>query len=231
MSQQWSGNPNQTPVKLRTHAPRQTEESPRYRYRQPPTHQQPRDEDANDDAWTVPKPHASAYRYDYPATSPRNATRDMGNPKRTRLVKQRRPLSARVLLGFGVVLFLVIIGVIAIQALGNWWERHTDDVTYGFPRTYQTDQFVGHGDSQAHPDHFIALNLNGTIVVLEVNAQHPQLDKSYYVTTGTDPLKPVTLAFPTIDGKQYMYVTIGDPTAAYTVAFVNNGTQFTGVQH
>lgn len=227
MSQQWSGNPHQTPVKLRTNASRQTEaQSERYRYRQATTSKPklPELDEDNEDAWTMPKSRTSTIDY-------RTRTRDMGSPKRTRLVKQRRPFVGRLLIVVGFGLLLVILGVLAIQALGNWWQLHTDDVTYGRPRTYQTDQYVGHGDSQTNPDHFIALNLNGTVVVLEVNAQHPQLDKSYYVTTGTDPLKPVTLAFPTIDGKQYLYVTIGDPNAAYTVAFVNNGTQFSGVQH
>ena len=211
----------------RARASRQTtEEQPRYSHRQTTTSKPrlPELDDDNEDAWTMPKTRTSTIDY-------RNRTRDMGNPKRTQRVRQRRPFMGRLLIFSGLGLFLVILGVIAIQALGNWWQLHTDDVTYGRPRTYQTDQYVGHGDSPAHPDHFIAFNLNGTVVVLEVNAQHPQLDKSYYVTTGTDPLKPVTLAFPTIDGKQYMYVTIGDPNAAYTVAFVNTGTQFTGVQH
>ncbi len=211
----------------RARASRQTEEqSGRYSYQQTTTSKPrlPELNDDNEDAWTMPKTRTSTIDY-------RNRTRDMSNPKRTQLVKQRRPFVGRLLIIVGLGLMMVILGVLALQALGNWWQRHTDDVTYGFPRTFQTDQYVGHGDSQTNPDHFIAINLNGTVIVLEVNAQHPQLDKSYYVTTGTDPLKPVTLAFPTINGKQYMYVTIGDLNAAYTVAFVNNGTQFTGVQH
>ena len=209
----------------RARASKQTmEEQPSYRQTTTGKPRLPELDDDNEDAWTMPKPRTSTIDY-------RNRTRDMGNPKRTQLVRSRRPLTGRLLIFSGLGLMLVILGVLALQAFGNWWQLHTDDVTYGRPRTYQTDQYVGHGDSTAQPDHFIALNLNGTVVVLEVNAQHPQLDKSYYVTTGTDPLKPVTLSFPTINGRQYMYVTIGDPNAAYTVAFVNNGTQFTGVQH
>ena len=233
---QYKGNPYQTPVKLRTNAPRQTgEQSARYTQT---TSSKPRlpaldDDEMLDDGWTVDKPHTSSIRYDrdYPYVPPRQQKQDRNNPKRTQRVRERRQLTGKLLIILGLCLFLVVIGVIGIQALGNWWQRHTDDVTYGYPRTYQTDQYVGHGDSEAHPDHFIAVNLNGTVVVLEVNPQHPQLDKSYSVTTGNDPLKPVTLTFPTVDGKQYMYVTIGDPDAAYTVAFVNTGTQFTAVQH
>jgi hypothetical protein len=127
---------------------------------------------------------------------------------------------------------VLILGVLALQALGNWWQRHTDDVTYGYPRTYQTDQYVGHGDNPNRPNHFIALNLNGVVVVLEVNPQHPQLDKSYYVTTTSDRYNPVTVTFPTIDGKQYMYVSVGDVSNnPYTVSFVNDGKEFTSVQH
>jgi hypothetical protein len=115
--------------------------------------------------------------------------------------------------------------------VGSWWQRHTDDVTYGYPRTYQADQYVGHGDSVDHPNHFIALNLKGIVEVVEINTQHAPLDHIYYITTTNSDLNPVTLTFPTIDGKQYLYISIGEPDAAYTVAMANDGKEFIGAQH
>jgi hypothetical protein len=212
-------------------ASRQTEEQVKTRgYRQ---RESPRiaDDEMLDDGWTVEKPHTSAVRYDRSAVPPRrSATRDDANPKKTRLIKERRPLLARVLIVTGFGLLALALGIMALSALGSWWQVHTDDVTYGRPRTFQTDQFVGHGDSPAHPNHFIALNLGGIVEVVEIDTRNVRLDHAYYITT-TNPLNPVTLTFPTIDGKQYMYISIGDSSNAYTVAMVNDGQEFTGAQH
>ena len=195
----------------------------------PPAPGEEGDERENPYAYTIEKPHTSALRY-VRVPPRRSATLDHTNPKKTRLIRQRRPFLVRFLVVLGLGLLVLALGIMAFNAFSNWWQLHTDDVTYGRPRTYQTDQYVGHGDSPAHPNHFIALNLNGVVEVIEINAQHIQLDHAYYITT-TDPLNPVTLTFPTVDGKQYMYISIGDSSNAYTVAMVNDGKEFTGVQH
>lgn len=214
-------------------ASRQTEEQGTihsYRQRKPPP---VADDEMLDDGWTVEKPHTSSTRYDqdYPSLSPRSRKQDKRNPKRTQLVRPRRPLAGKLLIILGLGLMVLVLGVLALNALGNWWQRHSDDVTYGFPRTYQTDQYVGHGDSPAQPDHFIVLNLQGIVEVIEINPHNDKLDRGYYITTTSDPLSPVTLSFPTVGGKQYLYVTIGDPNAAYTVALLNNGQAFVGLPH
>lgn len=223
----YSGNTG-SPIQLRNNAPRQTEERvSTNRYRQSP---RVADETEIDDGWTVEKPHSSAIRYDRPAVPTRGLATQKNDPYRTQLIKERRPFMARVLVIIGLSLLVLSLGIMAFNALANWWQRHTDDVTYGMPRTFQTDQYVGHGDSSRHPDHFIALNLNGTVEIMEINPQDIKLDHAYYITN-TDPLNPVTLTFPTIDGKQYMYISIGEPNSAYSVAMVNDGKEFIGVQH
>ena len=132
------------------------------------------------------------------------------------------------MLFLGIVLFIMVTGWIAITALGVWWQAKTDDWKYGTPRTSQLDQFVGHGDSPDHPDHFIALNTGGMIEVMEINVTSPKNDHIYPITTAIDPTTPVSLHFQDInhDGKIDMLVTIGDSNP-YTVVLLNNGTQFT----
>ncbi len=218
------GNPYQTPVKLRTNAPRQTEEQARYR--QPRT---PRVADEEiDDGWTPPKSRTSAVRFD----SPRRTT-NLPDPKQTRVISQGqgRFTLARFLVIFGLFLFVLALGILAFNGMSTWWQLHTDDATYGRPRTFQIDQYVGHGDSQAHPNHFVVVNLKGLVEVVEINTQDVKLDHAYYITTTSNALSPVTLSFPTVDGKQYMYVSIGDQDTAYTVVLVNDGKEFTGAQH
>jgi hypothetical protein len=222
------GNPYQTPVRLRTNAPRQTEEQvfTRNQSRQP---RPPRGADEEiDDGWTGEKPHSSAIRYDRP--SRRETTRFPQAPA-TKVITSRRFTLVRFLVIVGLLLFVLALGIMAFSALSSWWRLHTDDVTFGRPRTYQTDQYVGHGDSPTHPNHFIALNLSGVVEVVELNIQDAQKDRIYFITTTNSALNPVTLSFPTVDGKQYMYINIGDSNNAYTVAMINDGKAFVGAQH
>jgi len=81
-----------------------------------------------------------------------------------------------VFVGFGMASMLAL--WISLQMLGNWWNEHQLDATYGFPRTYQVDQVVGHDDSADHPTHFIFLNLNGRVVIIEIpggNTSHARI--------------------------------------------------------
>jgi hypothetical protein len=96
--------------------------------------------------------------------------------------------------------------------LSWWWQTKQDDWKYGTPRTFQTDQFVGHGDSPDHPNHFIA----------------PKNDHVYAITTAIDPSTPVALHFQDTnhDGRIDLLVTIADANP-YTVLLLNNGSQFT----
>ncbi len=221
------GNPFQTPVQLRTHAPRQTEESVSSRYRQPLRTPKGAESEDDDAVYRV-KPHTSAVRYDLPA---RRETTHLPPAPATKVINYRHFTFARFLLIAGLLLFFLTLGIMAFNALSVWWQLHTDDVTYGRPRTFQTDQYVGQGDSPTHPNHFIAVNVNDIVEVVEINTQHAPLDHIYFITTTNNPLNPVTLSFPTVDGKQYMYVSIGDSNAAYTVALVNDGKEFVGAQH
>jgi hypothetical protein len=128
----------------------------------------------------------------------------------------------------GMVVFVMVLGWIFFTAFGYWWQGKQDDWKYGNPRTFQTNQFVGHGDSPDHPDHFIAVNTGGMIEVVELNVINPKFDHVYPITTAIDPQTPVFLSFEDTnhDGKLDMLVTIGDSNS-YTVILLNNGTEFT----
>lgn len=149
--------------------------------------------------------------------------------------RPRRQLQPHWLLYVGIALFLVLIGYIGLTDVGNWWQGHQDDSTYGMPRTYQTDAIVGHNnDSKAHPSHFQAENLHGEIIVIEFPAGDITKAKSYLITTipGNNATVPAKVLFQdtTNDGKLDMVVVIGDPGSQVTITLYNNGTQFTGKQ-
>ncbi len=132
------------------------------------------------------------------------------------------PLLA-LLLGMVVTVALIV----SFSAIGNWWQVHQDDVTYGRPRTFQINAVVGHNDSPSNPSHFVFMNLNRHIVIIELPGGDPSHARIYSGPTlfgnGQD-LTPVTAEFVDVngDGKPDMIVKIQDQRLVY----INDGTQF-----
>jgi hypothetical protein len=176
-----------------------------------------------DDAYYVTRQPTSAVRY----SQPRQQVIQRGNK---RIVIHNEPPPTRrlhwsLILGVGMILML------ALWVLGSytlsWWQNHQLDSTYGVPRTYQTDQVVGHSDSTDHPTHFIAINLNSHITIIEIpggNNQHARIYSGPTLYSDNGDLTPVTLEFYDVngDGKVDMIVHVGDQKIVY----LNDGTQF-----
>lgn len=102
------------------------------------------------------------------------------------------------------------VGMIAMLALWTlltsavaWWNTTMDDIHYGRPRTFQLDAVVGHNDSAQNPSHFIAINLNGRIEIIEFPGGDGSKARIYLgpqlFGTGED-LVPVTLSFADVNG-------------------------------
>ncbi len=108
----------------------------------------------------------------------------------------------------------------------SWFEIKRDDLLYGRPRAFQTDAVVGHNDSPTNPTHFIAINLNRHVEVIEWPGQDSSKMRVYNITTlfgdGQD-LTPVTISFRDLlgNGKLDMLIHIQDTV----IAMINeNGT-------
>ena len=224
---QYSSYPG-TPITY-PRASRRMEEQPRTRQQ---TRQQSVDDEENDDAWAVEKPHTSAYRYDYPVTPPRNATRDTSNPKRTKLIKQRRFDRYTLITWLCLAIIVMAGGWFLFSKIADWWTGVHDNMLYGTPfRTFQVDEYMGMGDTPAHPDHFIALNLHGVIEVIQMNPVDRKKDAVYVLANVGDDNTPASLSFrdTTGSGRTDVIVTIGD-TTPYTIILINNGTTLTPTQ-
>lgn len=127
----------------------------------------------------------------------------------------------------GLGLFIMVLGWILFGALSSWWQTTRDDWTYGRPRTFQTDAVVGHNDSVAHPSHFLALNLQGRVSIIEFPGGDPTHARVYLgpqLLGAGDDLAPVTLTFKDVngDGKPDMIVSVGTTT----FIFINDHGQF-----
>lgn len=131
-------------------------------------------------------------------------------------------------------LFYVGVGMVAsvaLWALGAaalaWGTNEYNNIVYGYPRTFQTDAVVGHNhDGPGDPSHFIAMNLHGQIVIIELPAGDPTKSIDYVLSnqltgSGSD-LYPVTLTFVNHGGRVDMLVHI----EGQTIPFSNTGTKF-----
>ncbi len=113
----------------------------------------------------------------------------------------------------GMALFIMVVGWVLLTTIANWWQVTQDDWHYGRPRTYQVDMVVGHNDSPAHPSHFIAINLDSHIEVIEFPGGDPSKAKVYVGPTLIGPnsnLAVVTLTFKDVngDGKLDMIINV-----------------------
>ena len=141
---------------------------------------------------------------------------------RAQRATRRFPLIA-ILVGvvFTVVLFM------SLSALGSWWHGYQDTIHYGYPRTSQIDAVVGHNDSATHKTHFIFLNLNRHVEIIEIpggDATHTRIFLGPVLFGDGQDLTPITGEIRDVngDGKPDLIVHIQDEQ----IVFLNDGTTF-----
>lgn len=151
------------------------------------------------------------------------STRTIARPPiEERLGHRRFPLVA-ILLGMVVMALLAV----SLSSLTSWWRIHQDDMQYGRPRTFQLDAVVGHNDSVATPTHFIFINLNRHIDIIELpggDTAHARIYPGPVLFGDGQDLTPVTAEIRDVngDGKPDIIVHIQDQQ----LVFINDGTQF-----
>ena len=104
-------------------------------------------------------------------------------------------------LGVGMIAMLAV-WTLHTSAIA-WWNITMDDIHYGRPRTFQINAVVGHNDSVQNPSHFIAINLNSRIEIIEFPGGDGSKARIYLgpqlFGAGED-LVPVTLSFVDVNG-------------------------------
>lgn len=127
---------------------------------------------------------------------------------------------------------MLVLWVLGSTAL-SWGIARYNDFKYGYPRTYQTDAVVGHGDSPQHQSHFIAINYNHQAVVMEMMGGEtgPGKSVSYVVnlmSSDNIDLAPVTVDFKDVNGdrKPDMIVHVHLSNQDQVSVFINDGKKF-----
>jgi hypothetical protein len=128
---------------------------------------------------------------------------------------------------FKVGAMMMALLAFTLSSIGSWWQIHQQDVTYGRPRTFQLDAVVSHNDSAANHSHFIFLNLNRYVVIIEMpggDSSKAHIYNSPTLFGGGQDLALATAEFKDVngDGRLDMIVHIQDQTLVY----INDGTQF-----
>jgi len=196
---------------------------------QPYRYQEDTEED--DDDWS-PKMPRSAIRYTTANRTPvitsgnRRYVLHEGLPQPQTTSRQPKEQAARprrrvhwsLVFGIGMIamLSLWIVGNMLI----NWWNITQDDIHYGRPRTFQTDAVVGHNDSPTTPSHFIAINFNLHIQIIEFpggNTTHARIYQGATLYGDGQNLAVVTLTFKDVngDGKPDMIINVANTRIIY----------------
>jgi hypothetical protein len=145
-----------------------------------------------------------------------------------------KPKSKRLPLSLpAIIIGMVVMAVLAMSltSLASWWKVHQDDMQYGRPRTFQLDAVVGHNDSPANPTHFILINLNRHIQIIELpggDSTHARIYSGPVLFGNGQDLTPITGEVRDVngDGKPDLIVHIQDQQ----LVFINDGTQFRPLQ-
>ncbi len=124
----------------------------------------------------------------------------------------------------GVGMLVTVLLVLVSQVVVPWAMKTADDVRYGYPRTTQVDNYVGH-EQGGTPSHFVAMNLQGQITVVELpggNLKGAQLLVGARLLGPGADLAPVRLRF-VGDGKHPDLEVV---VQSVQVRFHNTGTSY-----
>ncbi len=104
-------------------------------------------------------------------------------------------------LGLGMLAMLVLWTLLSAGL--NWLNNTMNDIHYSYPRTYQIDAVVGHGDTVSNPSHFLATNLHGHLEIIEFpggDGTHARIYLGPQLFGPDVDKTPVTLKFADVNG-------------------------------
>ena len=125
----------------------------------------------------------------------------------------------------GLSMLVLLLLWTLLSWLASWIAANQVNATYEYPRVSQADAVVYPGDTSGHPSHYLFLNLQGTVLIIELPHGDSSRARVYQGPTLFDANAdqiPVTGEFRVMNGKIELLVHIQDKVILY----VNDGTQF-----
>lgn len=122
---------------------------------------------------------------------------------------------------------LIVLAFVILQLLMGRGQTLADDLRYGTPRTMQVSEYVGHNERPGQPTHFIAMNLNRRVVVIELpggDSTKARTLQGPYLFGANEDLTPVLLRVQDVNGD-----TKGDLVIAVKneeIVYINSGDSF-----
>lgn len=98
---------------------------------------------------------------------------------------------------------LILLGFAMLQLLLGRGQTWADDLRYGRPRTTQVSAYVGHNEHPGQPTHFVAMNLNRRVVVIELpggDSTKARTLQGPYLFGANEDLTPVLLRVQDVNG-------------------------------
>lgn len=123
------------------------------------------------------------------------------NTRRPLISLQSGSISTPVYLITGLLALLAI--YVLLSSVVTWGSEKLDDIRYGRPRTFHMTGYVGHGEENGTPSHFVAMNLDRQVIILEIPGGDPTQVRTipgpYLFGAGED-LTPVTMRLGDVNG-------------------------------
>ncbi len=123
-------------------------------------------------------------------------------------------------IGLAAALLALVALYLVMSSAVDVGQRWLDDLRYGRPRTTHLTGFVGHNEISGQPSHFIGLNLQRQVVVVQLPGGDPAEMRTLpgpYLFGASEDLTPVDLALRDIDGDSYvdLLVTVRNERVVY----------------
>ena len=153
--------------------------------------------------------------------APRPKKREKPAASSQQMVQAR---AVAIVAGLGLAALSLYVGV---SAAVEWTQVKMDDLQYGRPRTMQMDAYVGHSEAEGVPSHFVAMNLNRRVTILEMpggdSTKVNTIVGPYLFGQGED-LTPVTMGAQDLnaDGRSDLIVSVKNEQLLY----LNDGATF-----